>query len=130
MQKGEMRFRRFKVVVPTTNGGRGVDTGGRVTAAIVYHGCKGDINNPTEYDWYSVQFSYCSPKERNENKKLGQFIAEARLYSRVYNRGGIMFSVVHPNQGLTTMIKGLIVDEAERKMIRWMMKLPKHYQLV
>lgn len=129
-KKGEIRFRTFNVLDDQPSGFSRLI--GKVTAAVEYTGVQED--NTEAYLGFKVGFSYCSPKEKQSNRKLGQAIALMRLTSPSHHGPCYLYL---PQQdpdapkmtGLTGAIKDLIVAEARRKCIRWMKGI-NQYQLV
>jgi len=126
-QDWEIQFRTFNVLDDRPNLGSGKVIG-KVTACIQYDG----LNKETKEATYRVGFSYCSPKEKQSNKQIGQYIAYRRMVS---DKGSCYVHLVQEDienptmYGLTICIKNLIISEAKRKNIRWMKNL-QHYQLV
>ena len=66
-------------------------------------------------------------KERQPNKRIGQYIAFKRMDSDISTGRGPSFIFLNQEdkenlslKGLTDTIKELVVSEAERKNIRWM----------
>jgi hypothetical protein len=73
-----------------------------------------------------VQFSYASPKEKQENRKIGHILAKLRLLSNDPERGRILITLREKNKGLTQTIKDAIIEEAKRKRISWLMNADQH----
>jgi hypothetical protein len=119
-EEGEMRYRTFNVLDDGPAGD--LNTGlsrvvGKVTTCVRYWG----INDKNTK--YTVGFAWCSPKERQSNRSIGQYIARQRMWSKK-SRMHIFLQqddIENPTmKGLTVCIKDLIVSESERKNIRWM----------
>ena len=125
-KEGEMQFRTFNVLDNGPDGKSKVV--GKVTACVLYNGFA--ANGTTTM--YRVGFSYCSPKEKQSNRNIGQFIAQERMWSE---KGSLYVLLEQEDpanptmKGLTGGIKDLIVSEAERKQIRWLKGI-QQYQLV
>lgn len=108
-----VRFRRFNIIDEHGNLRKG-----SVTAAIKEEGTDSEGCYV-----YSVQFSYASPKEHQENRKVGQSIALMRLMSDDSARGKLFICLTEKYKGLTRLIKETIMMEAARKRITWMQGL-------
>jgi hypothetical protein len=117
-KKGEVRFRTFNIIELRRVG----TIIGKVTACVRYMGL----------DWFNrpefiVGLSYCSPKEKQFNRKYGQYIALRRLMSNNTDGRGpatvFLQAIVGQEvslKGLTQEIKTVIIKDSRRKNIRWM----------
>lgn len=112
MNEGHVRYRRFNVIDKLGNLRKG-----SVTSAIQFEG------EEEGRFVYGVQFSYTSPKELHENRKVGQALAVMRLMSDHPERGRLRLFMNEKRRGLTQAIKEIILMEAKRKRIIWMMDL-------
>jgi hypothetical protein len=111
MDTGEVGFTTFRIKDD-------FDTTARVVAAFCSEGKDADGNEA-----FRAQFAYCSPKEKNTNKNIGRYIAYSRLVSGSH-RGGIPFGLPagFKPRDFRDMLRGLIIQEAKRKRLRWLMK--------
>lgn len=114
----EIRFRTYNVL--DNNPFDFAKLKGKVTACVQYTG-----PTTSSIPCFRVGLSYCSPKERQPNKKLGQYIALKRMASNTTRGVSFIYLMQYDKdapslKGLTNTIKELIVAEAERKNIRWM----------
>jgi hypothetical protein len=96
---------------------------GSITAAIAP--LRGESDGQRSY---AVGLSYCSPKEVQYSKKQGQSIAYYRLISDDPIRG--RRQVTCNKGGLTSAIRGVIIEESRRKNITWITDLGQGMQIV
>ena len=103
-----VRFRTFKVI------GKDNRTISKVVAATAL--LETTEENEKEF---SVQFSFCSPKDKFDKLK-GQFIAAKRLESF----RGITFKN-DPSKKVSETVKNLLMAEINRKPVRWLQDVTK-----